>query len=327
MGGVESGLVLDRRGEAAAIHCRALSSSVARPRLERRGSGRRQAGDCRHPDPAPQACRAHCRRCWRGLPPPPHRPLLEKGRPAWEFQNVADIMRLRPGLNFNITVLELDGTLRELFKHDPEHPEWFKLPQGVVPLCNNSSLSRILAMMPLCDSHGIDATWQGPANDIVQAFFDDLVEVPVNPDEKKGLTRDTTPDELAYIASRMEEAAAAVAAGAFGFTAAEADAAEVASLAERAEFVGEEEPAGRNIESGEPAEDTGGLPETDASSSQLLGSSSQAEPPAPPRRRLRKAGGMVGRQTSQQPQRRVTRSTVATGAGSSRAAASAPAAS
>ena len=76
-------------------------------------------------------------------------PLQERRRPAWEFQNSADIMRLRPGLNFNFTVLELDAMLKELFKHDPQHPEWFRLPQGVIPLCNNSSLDRICAMMPL----------------------------------------------------------------------------------------------------------------------------------------------------------------------------------
>src|SRR3954467_9840212 len=54
-------------------------------------------------------------------------PLQEKGRPAWEFQNAADIMRLPPSLNFNFTVLELDGTLRELFKHCPDPPKWFRL--------------------------------------------------------------------------------------------------------------------------------------------------------------------------------------------------------
>ena len=67
-------------------------------------------------------------------------------------------MRLRPGLNYNFTVLELNGMLQELFKYDPGHPEWFMLPRGVVSLCNNSSLSSIRAMMPLCDSHGIDPT-------------------------------------------------------------------------------------------------------------------------------------------------------------------------
>ena len=51
-------------------------------------------------------------------------------------------------------------------------------------------------MMPLCDSHGIVPTWQEPADDIVQAFFDDLVEVPFRADEQKSLTRDTTDAEL-----------------------------------------------------------------------------------------------------------------------------------
>src|SRR3954464_11878157 len=192
-------------------------------------------------------------------------PLQERGKPAWEFQNVADIMRLRPGLNFNFTVLELDGVLKELFRHDSEHPEWFKLPLGVVPLCNNSALSRILAMMPLCDSHGIDATWQEPTDDVVQAFFDNLEEVPVDPDEKRGLTRDTTPEELAYIASRMEEAAAAAAAGESGFPPAEADGAEAESLADQMELAGAEEPAGHGG-AGEPAQDASGLPEADAPS-------------------------------------------------------------
>ena len=103
-------------------------------------------------------------------------------------------MRLRPGLNFNFTILELDAMLLELFKRDPQHP--FTLPRSIVPLCNNSSLDRIRAMMSLCDSHGIAPTWQEPADDVVEAFFDDLVEVPVRTDEQKSLTRDTTDAEL-----------------------------------------------------------------------------------------------------------------------------------
>ena len=96
-------------------------------------------------------------------------PLQERGRPAWEFKNSADIMRLRPGLNFNFTVLELDAMLLELFKRDPQHP--FMLPRNVVPLCNNYSLDRIRAMMPLCDSHGIAPTRQEPADDVVQSVL------------------------------------------------------------------------------------------------------------------------------------------------------------
>ena len=244
-------------------------------------------------------------------------PLQERGRPAWEFKNSADIMRLRPGLNYNFTILELDAMLLELFKRDPQHP--FTLARGVVPLCNNSSLDRIRAMMPLCDSHGIVPTWQEPADDIVQAFLDNLEEVSVRANEQKSLTRDTTDEELQRIATRAEEVAAVAAAGVFGFTVEEAEAAEAANLAERAEFIGEEEPAGE--EEPEPSES---LP--------------QAEPPAPPRRRLRRGGDAAGRQPGQQPPSRATRSTAAshvaagaphaaaaTGAGSFRVTATTPA--
>ena len=211
-------------------------------------------------------------------------PLQERGRPAWEFKNSADIMRLRPGLNYNFTVLELDAMLLELFKRDPQHP--FTLPRGVVPLCNNSSLDRIRAMMPLCDSHGIVPTWQEPADDVVRAFFDTLEELPVRADEQKSLTRDTTDEELQLIATRAEEAAAAAAAGAFGFTMEEAEAAEAVNLVERMEFMGEEELAGSEAESSEAGEE-------EAEPSENL---PQAEPPAPPRRRLCRAGDAAGRQ-------------------------------
>ena len=110
-------------------------------------------------------------------------------------------------------------------------------------------------MMPLCDSHGIVPTWQEPADDVVRAFFDTLEEVPVRADEQKSLTRDTTDEELQLIATRAEEAAAAAAAGVFGFTVEEAEAAEAANLAERAEFMGEEEPAGSEAEPSEAGEE------------------------------------------------------------------------
>ena len=198
-------------------------------------------------------------------------------------------------------------------------------------MCNNSSLDRIRAMMPLCDSHGIAPTWQEPADDVVRAFFDDLVEVPVRADEQKSLTRDTTDDEMQRIATRLEEVAAAAAVGEFGFTVEEAEAAEAASLVEREEFVGEEDLTGPEAEPSEPGE--GELVGPEPSDSLP-----QAEPPAPPRRRLRKAADVAGRQTGQQPSCRATRSTAAstvaagaphaaaaTGAGSSRSTATAPA--
>ena len=38
-------------------------------------------------------------------------PLQNKGRPAWDFKNAADIMRLRPGLNNNLTSLAAHSSL------------------------------------------------------------------------------------------------------------------------------------------------------------------------------------------------------------------------
>ena len=108
----------------------------------------------------------------------------------------------------------------------------------------------------------------------------------------------------------------------------EAEAAEAANLAERAEFIGEEEPAGSEAEPSEAGEEE---PEPSESLP-------QAEPPAPLRRRLRRATDVAGRQPGQQPPSRATCSTAAsnvatgaphpaaaTGAGSSRATATAPA--
>ena len=109
--------------------------------------------------------------------------------------------------------------------------------------------------------------------------------MPVHADEQKSLTRDTTDEELQRIATRAEEVAAAAAPGAFGFTVEEAEAAEVANLAERAEFIGEEEPASSEAEPSEAGEE-------EAEPSESL---PQAEPPAPPRRRLRRAGDTAGR--------------------------------
>ena len=90
-------------------------------------------------------------------------PLHNKGRPAWLFTNAADIMRLRPGLDHNFTVMGHAHFYQRLFQLDvncdgevertgkaaratakagkvTKRP-LFKLPTGVVPLCNNSPWS------------------------------------------------------------------------------------------------------------------------------------------------------------------------------------------
>src|SRR4051812_27444997 len=114
--------------------------------------------------------------------------------------------------------------------------------------------------------------------------------MPIRADKQRGLTRDTTDEEVKRIATRLEEAAAAAAAGEFGFTVEEAEAAEAASLAEQEGLAGEEEPARHDVGPSEPVEDTSGSLEIGSYSSSSAGSLPQAEPPAPPRKRLRKAG-------------------------------------
>ena len=84
-------------------------------------------------------------------------------------------------------------------------------------------------------------------------FFDNLEERAINEDEKKGLTRNTSDAELAYIASRAEEAKAAAEAGEFGFTVEEAEAVQAANLAAEDELAEEEESAEE-----EPAEEPSG---------------------------------------------------------------------
>src|SRR3954469_12941375 len=139
----------------------------------------------------------------------------------------------------------------------------------------------------------------------------------------------------------MEEGVAAAAAGEFGFTLEEAEAAEAASLADREELAGERRSAEHDVGPSGPAEATSGSLETGSFSSSSSDSlpqeeplAPQAEPPAPPRKRLRKARDVAEQRASQPPPRRATRSTAAsfvaagtpraaaaTGAGSSRPAA------
>jgi hypothetical protein len=113
-------------------------------------------------------------------------PLQNKGRLAWEYRNTADIMRLRPGLNHNLTVMQHAALCQKLFHLKADKTDKadktekadkpLKLPAGVIPLCNNSALSSIIAMMPVFNAHGLDQTWAEPDMERVQEFFDNLSE-------------------------------------------------------------------------------------------------------------------------------------------------------
>ena len=111
-------------------------------------------------------------------------PLHDKGRPTWLFVNATDIMRLRPGLDNNLTVLRHAHLCQRIFElevNDEGEVERsgkvaraaakagkvvkepvFRLLAGVVPLSNNSRRFKIIAMMPLFNAHGLDPRWVEP---------------------------------------------------------------------------------------------------------------------------------------------------------------------
>jgi hypothetical protein len=95
------------------------------------------------------------------------------------------------------------------------------------------------------NAHGLDATWAEPTEEEAQKFFDNLTERDVR--EEEDLIRTTTDEEVAYIATRVEEANLAAQAGSVGFTEWETSDAEV---------VMEENPAGE--QSGAAAESSSG---------------------------------------------------------------------
>ena len=114
----------------------------------------------------------------------------------------------------------------------------FGLPAGVVPLSNNSRQTDITAMMPDFNADDLDPLWDEPEAEEVQAFFDNLSENYVR--DEPLLIRDTTKEELDYIAARAAEAALAREAGSAGHVEDEADAAaEEKELAGWAESAGE----------------------------------------------------------------------------------------
>ena len=112
------------------------------------------------------------------------------------------------------------------------------MPVGVVPLSNNSCRYAIIAMMPDFNAHGLNPTCVGPPAEKVREFFDNLSESYVC--DEPLLIRDTTKEELDYIAARATEAALAKEAGSAGAMEDEADAAaEEKELAQWAESAGE----------------------------------------------------------------------------------------
>ena len=141
-------------------------------------------------------------------------------------------MRLRPGLDHNFTMMAHAHFCQRLFQLDVNRDgeversgkaakagkvskgPLFKLPAGVVPLCNNSRWSDIIAMMPEFNAHGLVPNWAGPPEYQVQEFFDTLEEKYIR--EEPRLVQDTTQAELDYITAREGETKLAREAGSTG---------------------------------------------------------------------------------------------------------------
>ena len=130
-------------------------------------------------------------------------------------------MRLHPGLNNNLKILQRTTLCHQLLRLDDK----YKLPAGIIPLCNNSAQSSVIAMMPSCNAHGLDKTWAEPPAARVQEWFDTSSEKTIRKEPE--VICPTTNKEVAYIASRVEKAQLAAEHGDFGFMMADASEEEV----------------------------------------------------------------------------------------------------
>ena len=174
-------------------------------------------------------------------------------------------MRLRPGLDHNLTVMRHAHLCQRLFQLDVNRDgevertgkaaraaanagkvakgALFKLPAGVVPLSNNSRRTDIIAMMRDFNAHGLDPNWVEPEDIQVQEFFDTLHEGYVT--AEPWLVQGTSQVELDYIAARAAEAKLAEESGSTGGVVDKAAAeAEEKELAQWAEAAGEASSAG-----------------------------------------------------------------------------------
>ena len=82
-------------------------------------------------------------------------PLKQRPRPAWSFTEPQDCSRTHRGEDSDLTQEALEVLVRavtgEIFI-----PEHLILPQGVVPLCDDSRLrTAVLATLPTLDDGGL----------------------------------------------------------------------------------------------------------------------------------------------------------------------------
>ena len=88
-------------------------------------------------------------------------PLKQRPRPAWNFTGLNDCSRTHREEGSDLTQEALEVLVRAV-TGDAFVPEHLILPQGVVPLCEDSRLSTaVLATLPTLDDGGLAARQTG----------------------------------------------------------------------------------------------------------------------------------------------------------------------
>lgn len=101
-----------------------------------------------------------------------------------------------PQARFDLTFLQLVSLSHQLFCPDSK----FILSPSVVSICNNSRKDPIVAMIPACNTHGVDPTWRSPENEDVQAWFENLTEARII--DKGQMMHAPTEAELKFMVQR-----------------------------------------------------------------------------------------------------------------------------
>ena len=99
-------------------------------------------------------------------------PLQRRKHPAWEYKGAADITRLWPRPQYNLTPGEHWDLARQLF--EPKDLE--SLPTTAPPLCNNDKCKEILALMPFCNGLGIAPGWVTPPLEYIAKMHYKIME-------------------------------------------------------------------------------------------------------------------------------------------------------
>ena len=121
------------------------------------------------------------------------------GRQAWDYQVPIDPMRLHPGPDKNLMVMEHYLLICQLFNRGCI----FDLLVKVIPLCNNTAKASILVMMPDYDARTVLSTWEEPSKENVDSWFAGLVEKAIGVEDD--MMHPTKDDRKEFLVARANE--------------------------------------------------------------------------------------------------------------------------